>query len=157
MTEPKPDARKSDERPTELERLVRWFDQRTGIANPTRVLLHKVFPDHWTFLLGEVALFCFVVLVATGTFLTFFYVPDSRQEIYSGPYGPLQGASVSAAFGSVVRLSFEVRAGLLMRQVHHWAALIFVASIAVHLMRVFFTAAFRKPRELNWIIGVGLL
>src|SRR5438128_2587956 len=101
--------------PTELERLVRWFDQRTGIADPLRNLLHKVFPDHWTFLLGEVALFAFVVLVATGTFLTFFYVPDSRQETYAGPYGPLQGANVSAAFGSVMRLSFEVRAGLLMR------------------------------------------
>jgi ubiquinol-cytochrome c reductase cytochrome b subunit len=142
---------------TELERMFRWLDTRTGAADPIRLLLRKVFPDHWTFLLGEVALFTFVVLVATGTFLTLFFVPDAREQVYNGPYVPLQGTSVSAAFASVMRLSFEVRAGLLMRQIHHWAALIFVAAIAAHLMRVFFTAAFRRPRELNWLIGVVLL
>ena len=142
---------------TELERLVDWLDRRTGVADSLRVVLHKVFPDHWSFLLGELALFCFVVLLATGTFLAFFFVPDARKEAYAGPYGPLQGEQISSAFASVMRLSFEVRAGLLFRQAHHWAALMFVAAIAVHLARVFFTAAFRKPRELNWLIGVGLL
>ncbi len=142
---------------TELERMFGWLDRRTGVADPIRILLHKVFPDHWTFLLGEIALFTFVVLVATGTFLTLFFVPSSGAVVYQGPYAPLQGENVSAAFASVMRLSFEVRAGLLMRQVHHWAALIFVAAIAAHLMRVFFTGAFRRPRELNWIIGVMLL
>jgi ubiquinol-cytochrome c reductase cytochrome b subunit len=144
-------------RPTELERLAGWFDSRTGFARYARTVLRKVFPDHWTFLLGEVALFCFVILLVTGVFMTFFYTPDSRPTTYHGPYAPLAGAQVSAAFESVMRLSFEVRAGLLMRQIHHWTALVFLGSIAVHLARVFFTGAFRRPRDINWIIGVGLL
>ena len=143
--------------PTELERLLRWVDTRTGAASMGRVALRKVFPDHWSFLLGEIALFCFVILVATGTFLTFFFRADSLTTSYQGPYPALDGAQVSAAFDSVMRLSFEVQAGLLMRQTHHWTALIFVAAIAVHLARVFFTGAFRRPRELNWMIGSGLL
>lgn len=142
---------------TELEVLVGWLDRRTGAAGPLRSLLHKVFPDHWSFLLGELALFCFIILVVTGTFLALFFVPDPHEVTYSGPYAPLRGAQVSAAFNSVMHLSFDVRPGLLVRQMHHWTALIFVASIAVHLCRVFFTAAFRRPRELNWVIGVGLL
>ena len=145
------------EQPTELERLVQWVDTRTGAASVGRVALRKVFPDHWSFLLGEVALFCFVVLVATGTYLTFFYRADALPTTYQGPYLALDGAQVSAAFDSVMRLSFEVRAGLLMRQTHHWAALLFVAAIAVHLARIFFTGAFRRPRELNWLIGSALL
>jgi ubiquinol-cytochrome c reductase cytochrome b subunit len=145
------------ERPTELERIGRWFDERTGFAAWTRTALRKVFPDHWSFLLGEVALFCFVILVATGTYLAFFFVPDARPTHYDGPYAPLRGAEVSAAFDSVMRISFEVRAGLVMRQVHHWAALVFVAAIVLHLSRVFFTGAFRRPRELNWLIGFTLL
>jgi quinol---cytochrome-c reductase cytochrome b subunit len=145
-----------DDRPTELERVLHWLDNRTGLADPTRLILRKVFPDHWSFLLGEVALFCFVILVATGTFMTFFYIPDSRPTTYTGPFASLKGQEVSAAFDSVMRLSFEVRAGLLMRQTHHWTALIFVGAIAVHVSRVFFTGAFRRPRELNWILGVGI-
>ena len=116
-----------------------------------------MFPDHWSFLLGEIALFCFVILLATGTFMTFFYTPDAREVTYAGPYLTLDGAQVSAAFASVMRLSFEVEAGLLMRQVHHWTALIFFGAIAVHLARIFFTGAFRRPRELNYLIGLGLL
>jgi ubiquinol-cytochrome c reductase cytochrome b subunit len=143
--------------PTELDRLVRWLDERTGFATVARGVLRKVFPDHWSFLLGEIALFCYVVLVATGVFLTFFYTADSRVTTYAGPYAPLDGAQVSAAFDSVMRLSFEVRAGLLMRQVHHWAAVVFLAAIVVHACRVFFTGAFRRPREINWLVGVSLL
>ncbi len=148
---------RTDDQPTELERVATWFDQRTGVAEFTRTVLRKVFPDHWTFLLGEIALFCFVILVATGTFLTFFYTPDARPTTYDGPYAALDGSEVSAAFASVMRLSFEVRAGLLMRQIHHWTALVFLASIGVHMARVFFTGAFRRPREINWLIGIGLL
>ncbi|MDQ2966080.1 MAG: cytochrome b, partial [Chloroflexota bacterium] len=143
--------------PTVLERMAIWIDSRTGLAGVVRSGLRKVFPDHWSFLLGEVALFCFVILVATGTFLTFFYVPSAAPVTYSGSYLPLQGAEVSAAFDSVMNLSFEVRAGLLMRQIHHWTALLFVAVVILHLCRVFFTGAFRRPRELNWIIGFTLL
>jgi ubiquinol-cytochrome c reductase cytochrome b subunit len=142
---------------TFLESAAQWFDERTGTAHLVRTTLRKVFPDHWSFLLGEVALFCFVILLATGTFLTFFYVPSGQPVIYAGSYEPLQGATVSAAYDSVMKLSFEVRAGLLMRQVHHWTAVIFVAVIVTHLARTFFTGAFRRPRELNWILGFGLL
>jgi ubiquinol-cytochrome c reductase cytochrome b subunit len=149
------DRRPAD--PTELERLAGWIDSRTAMAGIVRTALRKVFPDHWTFLLGEIALFCFVILVATGTFLTFFYVPSAANVTYDGPYMPLQGQNVSAAFDSVMRLSFEVRAGLLMRQIHHWTALVFVAVVVVHMCRIFFTGAFRRPRELNWIIGIGLV
>ncbi len=147
----------SVDRQTELERIAIWFDERTGASHILRATLRKVFPDHWSFLLGEIALFSFVILVATGVFLTFFYVPSAAPVTYQGPYTPYQGQEVSAAYDSVMRLSLEVRSGLLMRQVHHWTAVIFVAVIVLHLSRVFFTAAFRRPRELNWIIGFGLL
>ena len=139
------------------DRAMLWLDQRTGAARVLRTALRKVFPDHWSFLLGEIALFCFVILLATGTFMTFFYVPSAAPVTYEGPYVPLQGQEVSAAFDSVMRLSFEVQAGLLMRQIHHWSALTFVAVVVLHLARVFFTGAFRRPRELNWLVGFGLL
>ena len=137
--------------------MLRWLDSRLGAASWARRALRKVFPDHWSFLLGEIALFCFLILLATGIFLTLFYRADATRVVYEGPYAPLQGREVSAAFESVMRISYEVRAGLVMRQIHHWAALVFVASIVVHTMRVFFTGAFRKPREINWLVGVGLL
>ena len=137
--------------------MIRWIDGRLGIDSWARKALRKVFPDHWSFLLGEVALFCFVILVATGVFLTLFYRPDATPVVYEGPYEPLRGREISAAYESVLRISFEVRAGIVMRQVHHWAALVFVAAISVHALRVFFTGAFRRPREINWLVGVGLL
>jgi ubiquinol-cytochrome c reductase cytochrome b subunit len=137
--------------------MLRWVDDRLGAASWARTGLRKVFPDHWSFLLGEVALFCLVVLVLTGVFLTLFYVPDATQVTYDGSYPPLQGQQVSRAYESVLDLSFEVKAGLVMRQIHHWAALIFVAAVTVHLMRIFFTGAFRRPREINWLVGIGLL
>jgi ubiquinol-cytochrome c reductase cytochrome b subunit len=143
--------------PPELEAVARWVEVRTGAAAATRSLMRKVFPDHWSFLLGEIALFCFVILVATGTFLTFFYVPSDAPTIYTGGYAPLHGSEVSAAFGSVMNISFDVRAGLVMRQIHHWTAVVFVAVIVLHLSRVFFTGAFRRPREINWLVGSVLL
>jgi len=140
-----------------VDALARWFDERLRLASPSSKYLRKAFPSHWTFLLGEIAMFSLVVLLFTGTFLALFYTPDSRTLIYDGPYAPLQGTEVSAAFDSTMRLSFEVRAGLVMRQIHHWAALVFVGAIVLHMLRVFFTGAFRKPRELNWVIGIVLL
>jgi ubiquinol-cytochrome c reductase cytochrome b subunit len=137
--------------------VARWVEVRTGAATAARALMRKVFPDHWSFLLGEVALFCFVILVLTGTFLTFFYVPSDAPTTYSGDYLPLRGSQVSVAYASVVGISFDVRAGLLMRQIHHWTAVVFVAVIVLHLSRVFFTGAFRRPREVNWLIGFILL
>jgi len=136
---------------------VRWLDDRLGVAKGGRVLLDKIFPDHWSFLLGEIALYSFVVLIATGIFLSLYYVPSAAETIYHGAYAPLRGSRVSQAFLSTVNLSFGVRSGLVIRQMHHWAADVFVGSIAVHMCRVFFTGAFRKPRELNWMIGVTLL
>jgi ubiquinol-cytochrome c reductase cytochrome b subunit len=140
-----------------IRRLVLWLDDRLGAATFARSALRKAFPDHWAFMLGEVAFYCFAVLVLTGTFLTFFFTASGQDVIYHGPYAPLHGVRMSAAYASVLTLSFEVRAGLVMRQIHHWAALVFVAAIVVHLLRVFFTGAFRRPREINWMIGTGLL
>jgi ubiquinol-cytochrome c reductase cytochrome b subunit len=131
-------------------------DDRFQLATPLRRLLNKVFPDHWSFLLGEIALFSFIVLLLTGTFLTLFFEPAMTDVTYTGSYAPLRGAHMSAAYASALNISFDVRGGLVMRQMHHWAALLFVASIVVHMMRTFLTGAFRKPRELNWILGVLL-
>jgi ubiquinol-cytochrome c reductase cytochrome b subunit len=140
-----------------IRRLSRALDQRLGLARFANAAVNRIFPDHWSFMIGEIALYCFVILVLTGVFLTFFFEPSSREVVYHGPYAPLQGVEMSAAYRSALQLSFEVRAGLVMRQIHHWAALVFVAAIVVHLMRVFFTAGFRRPRELNWVVGVTLL
>ena len=137
--------------------LGRGVDDRLGSSNFVRRSLNKVFPDHWSFMLGEIALYSFIILLLTGTYLAFFYTPSLTEVVYEGSYIPLRGVTMSEAYESTLQISFDVRGGLIMRQIHHWAALLFVASIAIHLMRVFFTGAFRKPRELNWVIGVGLL
>lgn len=142
---------------TELERLVSWADERTGLAEYARPALRKVFPDHWSFLLGEVALFCLIILVLTGTFMTLFFRPDLTPTVYEGSYAPLRGETVSAAYNSVLNLSFDVRFGLIFRQIHHWTALLFIAVITLHMSRIFFTGAFRRPREINWLIGFSLL
>ncbi|MEX2289727.1 MAG: cytochrome bc complex cytochrome b subunit [Mycobacteriales bacterium] len=139
------------------DRLARGIDDRLGSSNFVRRSVNKVFPDHWSFMLGEIALYTFVILLLTGTYLAFFYTPSLSEVVYDGSYIPLQGVTMSEAYASTLEISFDVRGGLVIRQIHHWAALLFLASIAVHLMRVFFTGAFRKPRELNWVIGVGLL
>jgi ubiquinol-cytochrome c reductase cytochrome b subunit len=136
---------------------VRFIDQRTASAPLLRKALRYLFPDHWSFLLGEVALYSFIVLIATGIYLALFFDDSTAKTVYHGPYTPLDGQMMSAAYKSVLDLSFTVKAGLLMRQTHHWAADVFVAVMVVHLMRVFFTGAFRRPRELTWIIGLLLL
>jgi ubiquinol-cytochrome c reductase cytochrome b subunit len=140
-----------------IDSSLRWVDDRLGIAKSGRTFLDKIFPDHWSFLLGEIALYSFVVLIATGIFLSLYFVPSAHEIVYHGSYVPLRGERVSEAYASTVGLSFDVKSGLLMRQAHHWAADIFLGSIAVHMARVFFTGAFRKPREFNWIVGVNLL
>ncbi len=140
-----------------IEFLARWFDARLGAAKFTRKVMNHVFPDHWSFMLGEIALYSFVVLVITGVFLAVFYQGSSVPVIYHGAYRPLRGVRMSAAYHSVLRLSFSIPAGLLFRQMHHWAADIFIAAIFAHLARIYFTAAYRKPRELNWLIGLTML
>ncbi len=140
-----------------IRRAVAFLDERSGSASFLRKTLRYAFPDHWSFLLGEVALYAFVVLVATGVYLTFFFEPSTAKTIYHGSYAPLHGMKMSKAYASAVSLSFDVKAGLLIRQTHHWAADVFVAAIVLHLIRVFFTGAYRKPRELTYTIGVLLL
>jgi ubiquinol-cytochrome c reductase cytochrome b subunit len=140
-----------------LREPIRFVDERLGAAKLLKAALHYVFPDHWSFLLGEMALYSFIVLVATGTYLALYFVPSTSETVYLGGYAPLHGARVSDAYLSTLHLSLDVPAGLLLRQTHHWAALLFLVAIVLHLMRIFFTGAFRKPRELNWIIGVTLL
>jgi ubiquinol-cytochrome c reductase cytochrome b subunit len=136
---------------------VRFIDERTAAAPQMRKALRYLFPDHWSFLLGEVALYAFIVLIATGIYLTLFFDPSTAKTIYHGSYTPLDGARMSDAYKSVLDISLTYKGGLLIRQTHHWAADVFVAAIIMHLMRVFFTGAFRKPRELTWIIGLILL
>ncbi|MGW6502391.1 cytochrome bc1 complex cytochrome b subunit [Nonomuraea angiospora] len=133
-----------------------YLDDRLGAAGFLRRNLRKIFPDHWSFLLGEIALYSFVILLLTGTFLTFWFQPSMDETVYNGAYGPLKGVTMSAAYASTLNISFEVRGGLLVRQIHHWAALLFVAGLVAHMLRVFFTGAYRKPREVNWLIGLTL-
>jgi ubiquinol-cytochrome c reductase cytochrome b subunit len=127
---------------------------RRGRADQRRV--SQAFANHWTFLLGEIALYAFVVVLVTGVFLTFFFKPSMEEVVYNGAYVPLRGVTMSQAYASSLEISFEVRGGLLIRQMHHWGTLIFIGGIVAHLLRNFFTGAFRKPRELNWLIGVAL-
>ncbi|MBV9291954.1 MAG: cytochrome b N-terminal domain-containing protein, partial [Frankiales bacterium] len=129
---------------------LRYVDDRLGTAGFLRRSMNKVFPDHWSFMLGEIALYSFVILLLTGTYLTLFFHASSEVVTYHGSYGPLRGVRMTDAYASTLHMSFDVRGGLLMRQVHHWAAVLFVMSIGVHMFRVFFTGAFRKPRTLNW-------
>jgi ubiquinol-cytochrome c reductase cytochrome b subunit len=142
---------------TRLGKAATEIDDRLIVAGPLRRTLNKVFPDHWSFLLGEIALYSFLIALLSGTYLTFFFDPSLREVVYEGSYAPLRGVEMSAAYDSALNLSFDVRGGLFMRQVHHWAALLFVASIVLHLLRIFFTGAFRRPRETNWLIGVVML
>jgi len=138
-------------------KVVSFVDDRITINNWLKRNLRKVFPDHWTFLLGEIALYSFIVLLLSGVFLTLWFKPSMAEVFYDGAYIPLHDVKMSQAFASTLDLSFEVRGGLLMRQIHHWAALLFLAAMSVHMLRIFFTGAFRKPREINWVIGSLLL
>jgi ubiquinol-cytochrome c reductase cytochrome b subunit len=140
-----------------IRRTVRFLDERAGAAPFIRKALRYVFPDHWSFLLGEVALYSFIVLVLTGIYLTLFFEPSLAQVTYQGDYLPLHGRAMSEAYRSAVDISLRVKAGLLIRQTHHWAADFFVAAIVLHMLRIFFTGAFRKPRDLTYYIGLLML
>ncbi|MFF4869156.1 cytochrome bc complex cytochrome b subunit [Streptomyces sp. S1] len=135
------------------ERVADWADGRLGIYTLAKANMRKIFPDHWSFMLGEICLYSFIIIILTGVYLTMFFHPSMNEVEYTGSYVPLQGQLMSEAFNSTMHISFEVRGGLLIRQIHHWAALIFLAGMFVHMMRVFFTGAFRKPREINWLFG----
>ncbi len=145
------------EGPTPIGAVATWADDRLGLGGLAKKQIRKVFPDHWSFMLGEIALWSFVVLLLTGTFLTLWYNPSMGEVTYQGSYEQYRGLEMSEAYASTLDISFDVRGGLLLRQMHHWAAMLFVAAMFVHLIRVFVTGAFRKPRELNWLIGGVLL
>jgi ubiquinol-cytochrome c reductase cytochrome b subunit len=132
------------------------IDDRFHVAGYGRQALRKAFPDHWSFFIGEIALYSFIILIVTGIYLTLFFQPSLQPVVYHGGYRKLDGVSMSQAYESTLNISFDVRGGLLIRQIHHWGALIFVASIAIHATRIFFTGAFRKPREINWVIGTTM-
>ncbi|WP_344508762.1 ubiquinol-cytochrome c reductase cytochrome b subunit [Dactylosporangium maewongense] len=140
--------------PPKATRAARAVDERFQAATPLRRAVHKVFPDHWSFMLGELALYSFVMLVLTGVMLALFFDPSMRQVTYDGSYVPLRGMPMSAAYDSTLRITFDIRGGLLLRQMHHWSANLFMAAIVVHMARIFLTGAFRKPREANWVIGI---
>jgi ubiquinol-cytochrome c reductase cytochrome b subunit len=140
-----------------LGKAADWVDERYTASGITRRALNKVFPDNWTFMMGEIALYSFIMLLLTGTYLSFFYDPSMAEVRYDGSYSLLRGVEMSRAYDSTLNISFDVRGGLLMRQIHHWAALLFVAAMVAHMLRNFFSGSFRKPREITWLLGVGLL
>ncbi|MEU6750695.1 ubiquinol-cytochrome c reductase cytochrome b subunit [Spirillospora sp. NPDC046719] len=146
----------TERRASTAEQALNALDDRLGTTGFARRAARKAFPDHWSFLIGEIALYSFLVLLASGVFLTFFFKPSMSEVVYHGSYAPLRGVEMSEAYASTLRLSMDVRGGLLVRQVHHWSALIFLSAILAHMLRVFFTGAFRKPRELNWLLGIVL-
>lgn len=133
------------------------IDSRYTASGMIRTQINKVFPTHWSFMLGELALYSFIILLLTGVYLTLFFDPSITKVIYDGAYLPLNGVEMSRAYESALNISFEVRGGLFVRQMHHWAALMFMFSMVAHMLRIFFTGAFRRPREANWIIGCTLV
>ncbi|GGQ17095.1 cytochrome bc1 complex cytochrome b subunit [Streptomyces roseolilacinus] len=135
------------------ERVADWADGRLGIYTLAKSNMRKIFPDHWSFMLGEICLYSFLIIILTGVYLTLFFHPSMNEVVYHGSYVPMQGVRMTEAYASTLDISFDVRGGLLIRQIHHWAAVIFLAGMFVHMMRVFFTGAFRKPREINWLFG----
>ncbi|MEX3632121.1 cytochrome bc complex cytochrome b subunit [Rothia sp. LK2492] len=142
---------------TTTGRIAHYVDQRVGVSGIVKEFGRKIFPDHWSFMFGEVALYSLVILILSGTFLTFFFNPTMVSVTYDGSYVPMKGVHMSGAYASTLDISFDVRGGLLMRQIHHWAALMFMMAMTVHMLRVFFTGAFRRPRELNWVVGATLM
>jgi ubiquinol-cytochrome c reductase cytochrome b subunit len=141
----------------EAGKAISRADERAPISSLAKANLRKIFPDHWSFMLGEIALYSFIILLLTGVYLTVWFKPSMTEVIYHGSYAPLEGISMSEAYSSALNISFDVRGGLLIRQIHHWAALFFMASMMVHMFRIFFTGAFRKPREFNWVIGGSMI
>jgi len=141
-----------------LRRGASWLDENLGGGSKLlRDELRHIFPDSWAFFLGEIALYCFILLVVTGIFLGLFFHASQAEVVYQGSYQPLVGVPMSDAYSSVLDLSLDVRAGLLVRQVHHWAALVFVGALMIHLLRMLFTGAYRRPRRINWVVGLSLL
>src|SRR6185436_5071964 len=144
-------------KPNPVGAVATYVDDRTGLATAMKKQIRKVFPDHWSFMLGEIALWSFIILLLTGVFLTLWFVPSMGETTYQGSYDQLRGIEMSEAYASSLNISFDVRGGLLVRQMHHWAAMLFVAAMMVHMMRIFVSGAFRRPREVTWMVGATML
>ena len=93
-------------------------DERYGSANFVKRSARKIFPDHWSFMLGEIALYSFIILLLTGTFLTLWFKPSHQEVIYEGAYVPLHGLPMSEAFASTLKISFDIRGGLILSLIH---------------------------------------
>src|SRR5215218_207353 len=132
-----------------IRRTTGWVDERLNIGALYRKYGRKAFPVHSTFFFGEMALFAFVILIATGTYLAFIYVPSNAEVTVNGETMPEAYASV--------QVIESIPVANLFRNVHHWAAHVMVASILLHTLRIFLSGTYRKPREINWIVGVILL
>src|SRR5436305_2151103 len=92
------------------KKTLRYVDDRLGSANFLRRSMNKVFPDHWSFMLGEIALYSFVILLLSGVYLTLFFHASSQEVIYDGSYAPLRGVRMTGAYASTLHMSFDVRA-----------------------------------------------
>jgi ubiquinol-cytochrome c reductase cytochrome b subunit len=143
-------------KPTLTDRAARYLTTNTVAGRRLSAFATELrgrrFPLHWSNLFGVVAIACIGVLFVSGIFLMFFYSPSSTQVIYHGAYAPLHGVSMSKAFRSTLSISFDVRGGLLMRQIHHWAALLLPAALIVQMLVTFFTGGFRRPRLFGWVL-----
>ena len=110
--------------------------------------------DRWAAVFGRIAVYSFLVALVSGILLLPFFRPSMAAVIYHGSYRKLDGLPMSRAYQSTLNTSFDVRGGLLIRQVHHWSADLFVAAVCLRLIRVFFRGRFRRP---DWLIWVSLL
>jgi cytochrome b-561 len=126
-----------------------WFEERLGLSAFYEKYGRKAFPVHSTYFFGEMAAFCFVILVLTGVYLGFMYVPSNAEVT-------INGETLPEAYASV-KLIESIPVANLFRNVHHWAAHLMIVSVLLHLIRIFFTGTYRKPREINWVIGIALL
>ncbi len=129
--------------------VYKWLDERLDLGRLNKKFMRKAFPVHHSFFLGEITLFAFIALVLTGLFLTFNYEPSARIIKY-------QGEDLPAAYASVLYID-SLPFGKVIRSVHHWSAHIMIAAAFLHLLRILVTGAYKKPREINWYIGLGLL
>src|SRR3954471_20869048 len=134
-----------------------FFAQRLPLRAFVQKSARKLFPANWSFLLGEITLYAFVGLLLSGIYLALFFSPSTAAVVYHGPDRSFEGRPLPEAFVSVMRLSLEVPFGLVVRRFHHFAAHLFIASMIVHAARVFFTGAFRRPREITWWLGLTML
>ena len=113
--------------------------------------------DRWATAFGRIAGYSFAVAVVTGVLLLPFFRPSMAVVVYHGSYTELDGVPMSRAFQSVLATSFDVKGGLLIRQVHHWSADVFVAAICLRLLRTFFRGRFSGRALRDWLIWVTLL